>query len=80
MDKAIDWLKQVQRLFWVAAETGLALVGLALVVFLLLGDQSGGFILSIVENTARLVTAISAPAIIGIALLAALIALITRRI
>jgi len=79
MDKAIDLLKSIRRLFMAVAETGLAVVALALVVFLLLGNDSGGFVLAIVANTAGLVAAITAPAIIGVALLAALFALAMNR-
>ena len=79
MDKVIEMFKHIRTLFLAAAETGLALVGFAVVVFLLLGPDSGSYILSIVENIGKLVQIISPPAIIAVALIAALIALISKR-
>ncbi len=79
MDKAIGLLKQLQRLFLSVAETGLALVAFVFVIYLLLGGDSGDFVLSVVTNASLLVDAIGAQAIIGVALALAIVGLLRSR-
>jgi hypothetical protein len=80
VDKTTDRLKKLRSLFLMVTETGLALVGVILVVYLLLGEESGGFVTSVVTNVGLLVEAVSAEAIIGIALVLAVVGLFRSRV
>ena len=80
MEQAARLLSRLKTLFLAVAEAGLALVGVALVVYLLLGEDSGGFVISVVANVALLVQAVSAEAIIGVALVLAVVGLFRSRL
>ena len=55
MDRFSDLLKKITALFMTVSQTGLALISLILVIYLLLGGDSGTFILSVVNNLSALV-------------------------
>ncbi len=79
MDKVIAALSTLKTLFLAIAETGLALVAVALVVYLLLGGNSGDFVIAVVTNTSLLVQALSAQALIAVALIVAVFMLARNR-
>ena len=56
---------------------GLVLVVLVL-VYLLLGEASGDYVVSVVTNVSLLVSAVTPQAIIGVALIAAVVAYLRR--
>ena len=56
---------------------GLVLVVLVL-VYLLLGEASGDYVVSVVTNVSMLVSAVTPQAIIGVALIAAVVAYLRR--
>ena len=68
MDRFSDLLKKITALFMTVSQTGLALVSLVLVIYLLLGGDSGPFILSVVENLSSLVEALTPQALLSIAI------------
>ncbi len=79
MDKLIAALKTIRSLFTAVAETGLALVGIVLVVYLLLGGDSGDYVLSVVANVSLLVDAISPQTLVAIVLGVVALALFYKR-
>ena len=56
---------------------GLLLVVLVL-VYLLLGEASGDYVISVVTNASLLISAVTPQAIIGLALIAAVVAYLRR--
>ena len=56
---------------------GLVLVVLVL-VYILLGEASGDYVVSVVTNVSMLVSAVTPQAIIGVALIAAVVAYLRR--
>jgi hypothetical protein len=56
---------------------GLVLVVLVL-VYLLLGEASGDYVVSVVTNVSMLVSAVTPQAIIGVSLIAAVVAYLRR--
>jgi len=56
---------------------GLVLVVLVL-VYLLLGEASGDYVVSVVTNVSLLISAVTPQAIIGLALIAAVVAYLRR--
>jgi len=68
MDRFSDLLKKITALFLTASEAGLALVSLILVIYLLLGGNSGDFTLSVVSNLSLLVEALTPQAIVSVAI------------
>ena len=61
MDRFSDLFKKITALFWTASEAGLALISLILVVYLLLGGDSGTFTMSVVSNLSLLIEAPNSP-------------------
>ena len=69
--KLRSWLLRASELM------GLVLVVLVL-VYLLLGEASGAYVVSVVTNFSLLVSAVTPQAIIGVALIAAVVAYLRR--
>ena len=69
--KLRSWLLRALELM------GLVLVVLVL-VYLLLGEASGDYVVSVVTNVSLLVSAVTPQAIIGVALIAAVVAYLRR--
>ena len=69
--KLRSWLLRASELI------GLVLVVLVL-VYLLLGEASGDYVVSVVTNVSLLVSAVTPQAIIGVALIAAVVAYLRR--
>jgi len=66
----------VTRVFVRVIETGAALVGVIVLVYILLGEASGGFVISVVANLVLLVGALTPQALVGIAIVLALVYLL----
>ena len=73
MDKFSDFLSSVQRAFRQVTETGFVFLGFVVLVYLLLGEQSGGFVLSVIANISVMVNVLTPQALgavgLGLALL-----------
>ena len=69
--KLRSWLLRASELM------GLVLVVLVL-VYLLLGEASGDYVVSVVTNVSLLVSAVTPQAIMGVALIAAVVAYLRR--
>ena len=69
--KLRSWLLRASELM------GLVLVVLVL-VYLLLGEASGDYVVSVVTNVSLLISAVTPQAIIGVALIAAVVAYLRR--
>lgn len=69
---AKSWLLQI-------TEAGFALTGFIVLLYLLLGADSGPYVVSVIANLSILVDAISPQAIVGISMVLALVYLLRRR-
>ena len=67
-NKIIQNLRNFSSLIWELSKAGTLIVLVIVIVFLLLGDGSGPYVRSVVQNVGELVSIISSEAIIGIAL------------
>ena len=67
-NKIIHNLRSFSSLIWELSKAGTLIVLVIVIVFLLLGDGSGPYVRSVVQNVGELVSIISSEAIIGIAL------------
>ena len=79
MDRFSDLFKKITALFWTASEAGLALISLILVVYLLLGGDSGTFTMSVVSNLSLLIEALTPQAIVSVAIIFVAYALMRRK-
>ena len=72
-------LASVTGLFLRITEAGFVLVGFIVLIYILLGAGSGAYVISVVSNLTGLVAAIGPQALVGIAIVLALLHLGKRR-
>jgi hypothetical protein len=66
-------------LFLRLVEAGLIFVAFIVLIYILLGADSGSYVISVVSNLTGLIGAIGPQALVGIALVLALVYLVKRR-
>ena len=64
MNRFSDLMSSVQRVFRQVTETGFVFLGFVVLVYLLLGEQSGGFVLSVIANISVMVNVLT-PQVLG---------------
>jgi hypothetical protein len=69
-----------KRYLWEFVELGFAAVLAIMLIYLILGQNSGVFVLSVADNVTKFANAVPTPSLIGLALLLALIYLIVKRL
>ena len=79
MNKFTCMLGSLKSLFYQVTEAGFALVAFIVLVYLLLGEDSGPYVISVITNIIVLVGAITPQALIGIAISGALLYLVRKR-
>ncbi len=72
MLKILNALQSAKTVLFRVTETGLALIGFIVIVYLLLGEDAGPYVLSVVTNISLFMSAVSSEAILGIAIVVAL--------
>jgi|KNS12DCM_BmetaT_FD_contig_41_3873259_length_513_multi_3_in_0_out_0_2 hypothetical protein len=68
LQNLINRLKEFSSLVIELTKAGILIISLIILVFLLLGDNSGQYVQSVIVNIGELINIISSEAIIGIAL------------
>ena len=68
LQNLIKRLKEFSSLVIELTKAGILIISLIILVFLLLGDNSGQYVQSVIVNIGELINIISSEAIIGIAL------------
>ena len=76
----MDMLDKAKRYLWAFVELGFASVLAIMLIYLILGENSGTFVLSVADNVTKFANAVPTPSLIGLALLLALIYLIIKRL
>jgi hypothetical protein len=76
----LNFLATTKRWLREFIEIGFLLLLAIILIYLILGPSSGPFVTSVADNVGKFVTAVTAPGLIGIAIILALIYLITPRI
>ena len=79
MEKFLRMMSTLKSLFYQVTETGFAFVAFIVLVYLLLGEDSGAYVISVIANLTLLIGAITPEALIGIAVAAALLYLVRKR-
>ena len=76
----LNFLASTKRWLREFIEIGFLLLLAIILIYLLLGPNAGPFVTSVADNVGKFVSAVTAPGLIGIAIILALIYLITPRI
>ena len=79
MTRFSDFLTSVQRVFRQVTETGFVFLGFVVLVYLLLGEQSGDFVISVIANISVLVNVVTPQVLAAVGWGLALIAVVKNR-
>ena len=66
-------LEALQKIIISVTKTGLSLVGLIILVYLLLGEDSGPYVVSVITNISLFVSAVTSQALIAFVVVAGLL-------
>jgi hypothetical protein len=76
----MNFLDNAKRYLWTFVELGFVSILAIMLIYLILGQGSGVFVLSVADNVTKFANAVPTPSLIGLALLLALIYLIMQRV
>jgi len=68
-----------KRVLWELVELGFASILVIMLLYLLMGQSSGTFVLSVADNVTKFASAVPTPSLIGLAVVLAVIYLIMNR-
>ncbi len=75
----LEFLDKAKRVVWSLVELAFAAVLAIMLIYLLVGQNSGTFVLSVADNVLKFANAVPTASLVGLVLLATLIYLIARR-
>lgn len=75
-----DFLVKTKRFLWMFVELAFVLVLAIVLIHLILGESSGVFVLSVVDNITNFASEIPSPSLVGIAIILVLIFVIRPRL
>jgi hypothetical protein len=75
----MDMLDKTRRYLWAFVEIGFAGILAIMLIYLILGQGSGVFVLAVADNVMKFAAAVPTPSLIGLAMLLAIIYLIMQR-
>jgi hypothetical protein len=76
----LDFLEKTRRFLWLFVELGFLTILSVILLFLILGDNSGMFVKSVADNVTRFAGTVPTPSLIGIGVIIALIYLVMQRL
>lgn len=68
-----------KRVLWELVELGFASILVVMLLYLLMGQNSGVFVLSVADNVTKFASAVPTPSLIGLAIVLGLIYVIMNR-
>jgi nitrate reductase gamma subunit len=75
----LDYLQKAKEYLWAFVEIGFLAVLTVILIYLILGQNSGVFVSGVADNVLKFANAIPAQSLVGIAIVLALVFLIARR-
>jgi hypothetical protein len=75
----LDYLQKAKQYLWAFVEVGFLTVLSIILIYLILGANSGIFVSAVADNVLKFATAIPAQSLVGLAIVLALVLLITSR-
>ena len=76
----MDILDKTKRFLWAFVEIGFAGILAIMLIYLILGQDSGVFVLSVADNVMKFANAVPTPSLIGLAAILGLSYLIMNRL
>jgi nitrate reductase gamma subunit len=75
----LDYLHKAKEYLWAFVELGFLAILTVLLIYLIMGPNSGVFVSGVADNVLKFAAAIPAQSLVGIAIVLALIFMLTRR-
>ena len=75
----MNFLDKAKRFLWAFVEVGFLTVLSIILIYLILGQNSGVFVLSVAENVTKFAAAVPTPSLVGLTIVLALFYVILRR-
>jgi len=75
----LDYLQKTKQYLWVFVEIGFLTVVSVVLIYLILGPSSGVFVSGVADNVMKFAANVPAQSLVGLALVLALIVLLTNR-
>jgi ABC-type protease/lipase transport system fused ATPase/permease subunit len=76
----MDVLDKAKTYLWAFVELAFAGILAVMLIFLILGQNSGVFVLSVADNVTKFANAVPTPSLIGLAVILALVYVIMQRL
>ena len=76
----LDFLERARRFLWLFVELGFLTVLSAILIHLILGENSGVFITSVAGNVTKFAGEVPTPSLIGIGVILAIVVLVMQRV
>jgi hypothetical protein len=73
-------IENIRRFLWAFVELAFLTVLAVILTFLILGDSSGVFVKSVIDNVMKFAGGVPTPSLIGLAALSAMVYLIVNRL
>ena len=76
----LQWLETARRFLWLFVELAFLAVLAAILLFLILGENSGIFVTSVANNVKQFANDVPTPSLIGIGVIIAIVYLVMQRL
>lgn len=76
----LDAMQKATRFLWAVVESLFAVLLALILIYMFLGQSSGVFIISVVQNVTSFTNSVSAPNLIGFSIILALLYLLRQRL
>jgi hypothetical protein len=75
----LDLLERTRRFLWLFVELGFLIILSVILIYLILGEDSGVFVKSVADNVTKFAGGVPTPSLIGIGVIIAMIYLVMQR-
>jgi len=76
----IEGMQKATRFLWVLVEGLFAVLLAVILIYMFLGQSSGAFVISVAQNVTSFANSVSAPNVIGFAIILALLYILRQRL
>lgn len=74
------WLEKARRFLWLFVELAFLTILAVILIYLILGENSGVFVISVADNVKKFANDVPTPSLIGFGVIVAIIYLVMQRI
>jgi len=75
----LEYLQKAKQYLWVLVEIGFLAILAVILLYLIMGENSGVFVSSVADNVMKFAAAIPAQSLVGLAIVLALVILLANR-